>query len=503
MLEDVVEIRDDLRKPINADEREKRPGDIPYFGATGQVGWIDDYLMDGEYVLLGEDGAPFLDADKSKAYIVKGKAWVNNHAHVLKGKDGVLGNRYLLHALNDVDFSGFVNGTTRLKLTQGSMRAIPLRVAPLEEQHRIVAKIEELFSDIDAGVSALERVRANLKRYRASVLKAATEGKLTEDWRAQHPDTEPAAVLLERILTERRRQWEKDQLAKFAQAGKRPPSGWQGGYRSPALPLAVGEQVSPPSWTKATLDQLTHFITSGSRGWAKYYADDGASFIRAQDINTDRLRLDDVARVSAPDGAEGERTRVRCQDLLVTITGANVTRSAIVDIYLDDAYVSQHVALARPVLTGYMKYVFYCVICPAHGRLVLERQAYGAGKPGLNLDHLRNLTVSLPPLSEQMLIVAEVERRLSIIDGIGAQVDANLKRAFRLRQGILKRAFEGRLVPQEPQDEHAAKLLDRIRQQRHATTAADNSAPRTRLRGRRSGGCSTLPMFPEGDDAKL
>ena len=90
----------------------------------------------------------------------------------------------------------------------------------LAEQRRIVAKIEELFSDLDAGVVALERVRANLKRYRAAVLKAAVEGKLTEDWRAQHPDTEPASVLLERILADRRRQWEQAQLAKFAQAGK-------------------------------------------------------------------------------------------------------------------------------------------------------------------------------------------------------------------------------------------------------------------------------------------
>ncbi|MFO0889888.1 MAG: hypothetical protein U0790_12195 [Isosphaeraceae bacterium] len=116
------------------------------------------------------------------------------------------------------------------------MKAVRVPFAPINEQRRIVAKIEELFSDLDAGVAALERVRANLKRYRASVLKAAVEGKLTEDWRAQHPDTEPAPVLLERILTERRRQWEKDQLAKFAQAGKQPPKGWREKYVEPGRP---------------------------------------------------------------------------------------------------------------------------------------------------------------------------------------------------------------------------------------------------------------------------
>jgi type I restriction enzyme S subunit len=110
---------------------------------------------------------------------------------------------------------------------------LPLPVPPLGEQRRIVAKIEELFSDLNAGIAALERVRANLKRYRAAVLKAAVEGKLTEDWRAQHPDTEPASVLLERILTERRRQWEQAQLAKFVQSGKQPLKGWQERYPEP------------------------------------------------------------------------------------------------------------------------------------------------------------------------------------------------------------------------------------------------------------------------------
>ena len=109
-------------------------------------------------------------------------------------------------------------------------------VAPLDEQRRIVAKIEELFSDLDAGVAALERAKANLKRYRAAVLKAAVEGKLTEQWRADHPNTEPASKLLARILTERRQKWESAQLAKFAAAGKEPPKNWREKYVEPTPP---------------------------------------------------------------------------------------------------------------------------------------------------------------------------------------------------------------------------------------------------------------------------
>ncbi len=126
----------------------------------------------------------------------------------------------------------------------------------MNEQRRIDAKIEELFSDLDAGVAALERVRANLKRYRAAVLKAAVEGKLTEEWRAQHPDTEPASVLLDRILTERRRQWEQAQLAKFAHAGKQPPKGWQAKYEEPDPPDARGLPSLPGVWRWMRLDSL-------------------------------------------------------------------------------------------------------------------------------------------------------------------------------------------------------------------------------------------------------
>ena len=152
---EAVDICDTLRKPINSSERASRIKGkeqselYPYYGATGQVGFIDDYITDGEYVLLGEDGAPFLDAFSKKAYIISGKTWVNNHAHVLKSKTN---NKFLCYYLNSFNYKGYVSGTTRLKLTQAEMKRIPVPVPPLSEQERIVARIEELFSQLDAGV---------------------------------------------------------------------------------------------------------------------------------------------------------------------------------------------------------------------------------------------------------------------------------------------------------------------------------------------------------------
>src|SRR5687767_13854159 len=116
-LENSVEILDNKRVPVNADERAKRQGDIPYYGATGQAGWIDDFIFNEELVLLGEDGAPFFEKEKNVAFMVNGKSWVNNHAHVLKARAGITLNGFVLHYLNHFDYKGYVGGTTRLKLT--------------------------------------------------------------------------------------------------------------------------------------------------------------------------------------------------------------------------------------------------------------------------------------------------------------------------------------------------------------------------------------------------
>ena len=148
-LEEVTEILDSKRQPVSSVERSKRIANksreelYPYYGATGLVGMIDDYLIEGDYLLLGEDGAPFLDKDAIKAYPISGKCWVNNHAHILAP---LCAPAFLLHYLNHLDYSEYAKGSTRLKLTQADMRSIRISLPPLAEQKRIVDKIEQLFS---------------------------------------------------------------------------------------------------------------------------------------------------------------------------------------------------------------------------------------------------------------------------------------------------------------------------------------------------------------------
>ncbi|MDH5546201.1 MAG: restriction endonuclease subunit S [Gammaproteobacteria bacterium] len=449
-LSDCAEILDSKRIPINSKERSARIDGksqdelYPYYGATGQVGVIDGFIFEGEYLLIGEDGAPFFDKSKNVAYIAKGKFWVNNHAHILDAIEGVTSNKYLLHYLNKFNYKDYVGGTTRLKLNQADLKQIPVPLAPPEQQKRIVAKIEELFSHIDAGIEALKKAKQLLKQYRQSVLKAAVTGELTKEWReANKAKLEPASQLLERILKERRQKWEEQQLEQFKAKGKMPKDDkWKGKYIEPVLP----EDLELPSeWITASLDQLTEYITSGSRGWAKYYADSGATFIRAQNLKYDVLDLDSIAYVSLPDKAEGMRTRVKYGDLLITITGANVTKTGCVNIELDEAYVSQHVALCRPTITKCVRYLYTYLISKDGARKKLEEAAYGAGKPGLNLDNLKTLRIAFPSIEEQEEIVRLVEQRLVAIQRLDDDLGVQLRKAEKNKQSVLASVFKGSL----------------------------------------------------------
>jgi len=409
-LEDVCEILDSMRVPVNNAERAARTTGkskdelFPYYGATGQVGTIDDYIFDGEFVLLGEDGAPFLDPTRDKAYLASGKFWVNNHAHILEAH---VSNKYLCYWLNHIEYGDHVTGTTRLKLTQAALKKMPIPFAPEKEQARIVTKIEKLFSELDKGVENLTSARTQLDAYRQSVLKHAFDGTLA-DLRSS-------------------RDWQHTSL---------------------------GEQIS--------------YLTSGSRGWAKYYSEDGDLFIRAQNLKHDRLDLADQAYVSLPPNAEGTRTRVEVGDVLITITGANVTKTAYVKTDLGIAYVSQHVALLRPVETCNSDFLYWLLVAEAHGRKQLSDFAYGAGKPGLNLDNIRSVKFRLPPPEIQASIVQIIDRLLSQQERMREIIENELDRLDALRQAILKEAFLGKLARHDPSDEPASVLLERIKRERKA-----------------------------------
>lgn len=182
-LGEVCEILDNMRKPINSTEREQRLKNsttkYAYYGATGQVGYIDDFLCDFESILLGEDGAPFLEPFKDKAYIVSGKYWVNNHAHILKAKENFAINKFVCYFLNIVDYMPYVSGTTRLKLNQSAMKQIKIPLPPLETQKQIVKLLEKHLQHADKTGEFIESALNKAKQLKQSLLKSAFLGKLT------------------------------------------------------------------------------------------------------------------------------------------------------------------------------------------------------------------------------------------------------------------------------------------------------------------------------------
>jgi type I restriction enzyme S subunit len=174
-LTEMADIFDSLRDPVSETARSKRIGNFPYYGATGQVGWIDDFRQDGKYVLLGEDGAPFLDKNKPKAYVVEGKCWVNNHAHVLKGKSGICDDDFLCYALNWVDYKNVITGSTRLKLPQNTMNRLLLPAPSIEEQKIIVSKLKTQFSLISEARNFVESQLSDLSALADMIVRQSIE----------------------------------------------------------------------------------------------------------------------------------------------------------------------------------------------------------------------------------------------------------------------------------------------------------------------------------------
>jgi type I restriction enzyme S subunit len=209
----------------------------------------------------------------------------------------------------------------------------------------------------------------------------------------------------------------------------------QSGHDRPKTTASV-----PNNWIHVTLDEIAPTVTSGSRGWAQYYVPDGALFIRSQNVKYGYLRMTDRVFVRPPPLAEGSRTAVNLGDLLIVITG-DVGHVGIWDRDLGEAYVSQHVALVKPISRDISRWLLLALMAPAAGRNQLRASIYG-GKPGLNLTQVRSITLPLPPLAEQHRIVAKVDELMALCDQLeGAQKERELQRDA-LRSVSLRRLSE-------------------------------------------------------------
>ena len=396
-LKSIVEILDHKRIPINSKERQKRKENkkinelYPYYGATGQVDYIDDYLFDGEYILLGEDGAPFLNPLKNKAYFVSGKFWVNNHAHILRG---YISNKYLCFYLNQYNFIEHVTGTTRLKLNQSSMKNITIKVAPFNEQNRIVEKIEELFSDLDKATDDLIKTQEQLKIYRQAVLKAAFEGKLTEEWREQN-NIELSFKEISLI---------------------------------DVADIILGQ--SPPSSTYNT-NRVGLPFYQGKKEFGDLYP-------------TPEKYCSEPKKIAEPD------------DILISVRAP----VGSTNFCRDKSCIGRGLVAIRVKERIKNYYLFYYL---RYFVFNLIEKSTGTTFNAISKNVLEGFKVLLFSLQEQQQIINEIESRLSVCDKLEETIQQSLEKIDYLRQSILKKAFEGKLVQQDSNDETAEKLLERIK----------------------------------------
>lgn len=376
-------------------------------------------------------------------------------------------------------------------LSSRTVEDIPLPLPPLSEQHRIVAAIEEQFTRLDAAVAGLKRTQANLKRYRAAVLAAACSGQLvpTEAELAAREGRsyEPADQLLQRILQERRERWEADQVAKMQAQGKAPKNdGWKSKYKEPTT---VGYKLSdlPTGWTSATIDQLAadelNAITDGPFGSnlkTEHYRPNGPRVIRLQNIG-DGSFVDAKAHISEDHYRSLAKHRVVEGDLVIAALGETLPRACVIPSWLGPAIVKADCVRFSPNAGLAAVSYLNAAVNDESTRKRTESMIHGVGRPRLNSKGIRAVTLPIPPRIEQERIVAEVHRRFSVIEQLEQTTEHALARAERLRQSVLRRAFEGKLVPQDPTDESADVLLERIREERGAMKA-NGSTKRVRAR---------------------
>lgn len=411
--------------------------------------------------------------------------------HVLRAGEAVLPN-WIGHFLSQRELRRDAQrsmtgsaGQLRVPATWLTVRTVPL--PPIPEQRRIVAKIEELFSDLDAGVAALERVKANLKRYRASVLKAACAGRLVPTEaalaRKEKRRYEPADILLLRILKERRQRWEADQLAKMKAKGQVPQDEkWKARYQEPRPPDLGGLAELPEGWAWTRVETVGDVLLGRQRApqyltgrWLRPY-------LRCANVKDDRLDLSDIDEMDF-DPVHLAKYKLEAGDILVSEGQSPelVGQSALYRGGIDGLCFQKTLHRFRRVKGGPSP-EFAQIVFRSHVKSGLFRRlaSITTNIAHLTLEKFESSPFPLPPASEQNRILAEVERRLSVADKVDQTIHAQLTRATRLRESILKRAFEGKLVPQDPKDEPADKLLARIKASRILAGARDagESAPR-------------------------
>ncbi|OEC81855.1 hypothetical protein A9D46_16590 [Photobacterium damselae subsp. damselae] len=441
-------IENGLRKPISLKERASCQGHYPYYGATGVIDYLNNYTHEGEYVLIGEDGANLLSKSKPLAFIAKGKYWVNNHAHTLRCLADSP-NLYLEKYFNSLSLESWVTGSAQPKLTKKNLESIPYPLAPLNEQKRIVEKLDEVLAQVDTIKARLDGIPVILKRFRQSVLAAAVSGKLTEEWRMENIFN--AKAQLKAIKDQNPSKPPKDELAIFDKL----PRCWEW-----ALVKQVGE------------------VQLGRQRAPKYHQGNNMRpYLRVANVMEGYIDTSDVMEMVF-DESDFERYKLVKGDVLLNEGQSHelVGRPSLFNDELENVCFTNTLVRFRAYDGVHNKFAYFVFL----NQMKTGRFQQIASRT-VNISHLgagrfADIEFPFPSIEEQKEIGRLVEQYFAFADAIEAQVKKAQTRVDNLTQSILAKAFRGELVDQDPNDEPADKLLERIAAARKEAEALAKAA---------------------------
>lgn len=449
---------------------------------TGKIGYIEDTLGKdiGSTKLVFEAGDILYG--KLRPYLKKFTIAPFSGVSVtdlipLKCSQAIF-NKYLLNfffsTFHSHHIAPLMSGINLPRLRSEDIKNIPLPLPPLNEQRRIADRIDALQARSRRAREALTEAQTLLEQFRQSVLSAAFSGGLTAKWREEHPDVEPASELLKCIRIERRTRWEKVELAKYAAKGKTPPPGWQKKYLEPVQVDTTDLPELPPGWCWASLDEIASNVQYGTSEKTTDAGD--IPVLRMGNIVNGQLFFDNLKYL--PANMVSDEMYLDDGDILFNRTNSIelVGKSAVFRGTDKTTFASYLIRVS--VISVPPELVSEYINSPFGRSWVLSVANQQVGQANVNGTKLKALAIPLPSEEEQKYIAHIFSKTRLYSDRIAQTADMSLAQCASLDQSILAKAFRGELVPQDPNDEPAAKLLERIRNERQSSEPA--RAPRGR-----------------------